>query len=498
MRYQMTLLVSAFLLAACGDEECTLGDDTTCDPGFICQANDKGDGVCVDGCVIGPDDNCPDGQICEEVEGRAPDCVPALIFAGNVFDAADGSAIEGAIVAAVDENGAAASDVTSTDANGNYSLQVFSKRDANGVPVQTFTLRSAAQDFQDFPFGVRPSIPINASQAVIEGENLVIGEVQNAAVNIALLGLPANQQGFPSISGNAEVGARRGVLVVAESGGVGKSALTDLDGDYIIFNVPPNLTYSVNAFAGGVEYIAQSVDLGANDAVDVNLSLDDAPSLTNLSGNVNIVNAPGGSLTSVVMVIESTFDPITGRGQVPPGLRAPESGPPSVSGAYSIPNVPDGNYVVLAAFENDILVRDPDPNISGTQTLHISVQNGTVTDTVNNVVLGSLPNFKVTEALEIFSPGGGEQPEQVTTATPVLSWADDSSEDEYEVVVFDAFGSLVFQTIIPGVSGGDPSVTYAGVPLQVGMFYQWKATSIKDGGPISLTEDLKGVFFFQP
>jgi hypothetical protein len=497
MRQILSIALAFSLLISCRDKDaCTIGDDKTCDAGSICVANEKGDSVCVEGCVIGPDDNCPDNQICEEIDGAEPDCVPNIIFKGRIFDSLSGAAVDGALVAAVDENGAAASDVVATDINGDYSLEVFSKRNLDGTPQQTFTLRASAQDFQDFPFGLRPALPISSTQAILQDGVFLLSVTQNAAVDIALLLLPANQQGFPSISGNAEVGARRGVLVVAESNAVGHSTLTDIDGDYTIFNVPPNATYAVNAFAAGAEYLAQSVNLGADNANDVDLSLDEAPSLTDLSGDVNIVNAPGGSQTSVVMVIESTFDELTGRGQVPPGLRAPESGPPSVTGAYNILGVPDGNYVVLAAFENDGLVRDPDPNISGTQTLHIRVENGVITDTVNNQTLGSLPNFKVTEALEIFSPGAQDQPELVSTPTPDLTWADDSSEDEYQVEVFDAFGTLVFNTTIPGVSGGDPVVTYAGDPLQEGIFYQFRATSLKNGGPISRTEDLRGVFFF--
>jgi hypothetical protein len=496
MKKTLSLLFVAGTFAACGDDVCTVGDDSTCDPGNICVLNDKNDPVCVEGCVIGPDDNCPDNQICEEVEGAAPDCVPSVIFSGTVFDSATGAAIEGALVAAVDENGAAASGLASTDINGDYSLEVFSKRGADGAPLQTFTLRASAQDFQEFPFGIRPALPISATQAVLQDGVFLISDVQNASVDIALLQLPANQQGFPSISGNAEPSERRGVLVVAESNGVGRSALSDLDGDYTIFNVPPNAAYEVNAFAADVEYIPQSINLGDASLNDVDLPLDGAPTLTSLAGTVNIVNAPGGSVTSIVMVVESTFDELTGRGQVPPGLRAPENGPPSVTGAYTIDGVPDGNYVMLAAFENDGLVRDPDPNIAGTQILHINVNNGVVTDTIANETLASIPGFKVTEALQIFSPGAGDLPEEVTDPTPDMTWADDSSEDAYDLVVFDAFGTIVFETSIAGVSGGDPVITYAGAPLQEGIFYQFRATSIRNGGPISTTEDLRGVFFF--
>jgi len=54
---------------------------------------------------------------------------------------------------------------------------------------------------------------------------------------------------------------------------------------------------------------------------------------------------------------------------------------------------------------------------------------------------------------------------------------------------------------MPGVSGSSPSMTYGGPPLQTGMYYQWRVTSLKantHGGAeceLSRSEDLRGVFF---
>jgi hypothetical protein len=63
--------------------------------------------------------------------------------------------------------------------------------------------------------------------------------------------------------------------------------------------------------------------------------------------------------------------------------------------------------------------------------------------------------------------------------------------------VFDTFGELIWEdTEIPGSSGSDPTVPYAGPPLDSGMFYQFRVTSIDiNDRPLSRTEDLKGVFF---
>jgi hypothetical protein len=187
--------------------------------------------------------------------------------------------------------------------------------------------------------------------------------------------------------------------------------------------------------------------------------------------------------------MESTFIETVARGSVPPGLRVG-----NISGAFVIEDVPDGRYVVLAAFENDNLVRDPDENISGTQIIHIQVPDPA---SGNSLVISE--GFKITEALGVLSPGSNG-PEAITTPTPTFTWADDSSEDGFLLLVFDAFGNVIWNDELPSVSGSaSVSHVYAGPALQVGMFYQFRATSFRERSgsrsAISTTEDLKGVFF---
>jgi hypothetical protein len=195
---------------------------------------------------------------------------------------------------------------------------------------------------------------------------------------------------------------------------------------------------------------------------------------------VQIVNAPGGSLTSVILVVEDTFDELAIRGEAPPGLRAAD-----VSGAWSIAGVPDGRYVALAAFENDGLVRDPDTSIGGTELVHVTVAGADQTLS---------QGFKVTGALAALAPGA-DGPEFVDGA-PRFEWEDDSSEDSYTLSVIDALGNVTWEASdIMGPRGSAPvTLEYAGPTLQRGMYYQFRAVSIKDGVPISSTEDLKGVF----
>ena len=105
-------------------------------------------------------------------------------------------------------------------------------------------------------------------------------------------------------------------------------------------------------------------------------------------------------------------------------------------------------------------------------------------------------SFKLTGSLDVVSP----DKEEVVSGTPELVWNDDSGEDHYEIRVYDAFGTLIWEKLdVPGVSGDKTvNVPYEGPALESGMLYQFRATSIKQGGtPISITEDLRGVFLYQ-
>jgi hypothetical protein len=91
---------------------------------------------------------------------------------------------------------------------------------------------------------------------------------------------------------------------------------------------------------------------------------------------------------------------------------------------------------------------------------------------------------------------GSENPE-VVEAEPMLQWGDDTSEDLYQIVVFDALGNIVWEIEQAGNSAGETvELAYGGPALVSGMYYQFRVTSLRLGGtlPISRTEDLRGVF----
>jgi hypothetical protein len=361
------------------------------------------------------------------------------------------------------------SGVAITDAEGNYALSVPTPRTPEGGLLQhAVTLRVDATGYLAFPRPPRVAVPVEMSLAT--GSPPV---VDTPATDVALIALP-DQSGLGSIEGTVAGERPRGTVVIAG----GASGVADFDGTYAVFNVPAG-SVTAKGYKIGDQLEPASAEVRAGEVTPgVDLArIGDA--VAGVSGKVEIVNPGNGRNTSVVLVVEETFEPVFASGETPPGLRLGDIG-----GDFSFERVPDGNYVALAAFENDFLVRDPDTAIGGTDIVHLTVSGG---DT-------ALPqSFKVTGSLEVVGPDN----EEVVSGTPSLSWEDDSGEDHYEVVVYDAFGNLVWEkTDVPGVSGSkEVVVPYEGPALEAGLLYQFRATSIKTGGsPISRTEDLRGVF----
>jgi len=450
-------LATVLSTIACGS------DDKSCDP--VAQTG------------------CSDGKVCEEVTAGMPACFAPVEVHGKVFDQATGAAIAGAQVVALDVNGSALSDVAVTGTDGTYKLAVPSERAADGTPSPlSLTLRADAAGYVAFPGGVRTALPVDTASAAMQSGAYV---VQSSLTDIALQPQPAGTAAG-SIKGKVDVADDHpGVLVVAENNGKGFVAIADRSGNYVIDDLADG-GYTVSAYAKGHVYgsAQANVSAGAAATADLHLTQDQPGTLT---GTADIVaTSGGGSMTSIVVMVESTFDATTGRGVVVPALRAPDPGTaPNVSGAFTITGVPPGKYVVLAAFENDGLVRDPDTCIAGTDIVHVQVAAGQT--------VAAPQTFKVTGAITITGPGV-DGPEAVTAA-PMLAWTAYPSTGSYTVHVYDSFGTDVWT--MTGITG--TSVQYAG-PLEAGAFYQFHVFAIKIGGgncPISSSEDLRGVFYKQ-
>ncbi len=440
---------------------------------------------------------CNEGLVCEPLMDPAGEHVCAAPFEirGRVVDALDEHPIEGAHVTAMDERGAPMTAVTRSGADGEYVLSLSVARDTAGepAPAQQWMLAVSARDYLAFPGTLRPSFPIDVSEAQSPDEAAgAPWTIEDPTTVVALIPLGAERPAGVTITGRVESEAAAGTLVVAEGVEPAVVGVADVEGDFTLFNVPPG-NATVRGYRQGVELEPVALTVAADDIADVRLAVitDRIEAMATVEGSVTLVDAGGARTTSVVLVPSSVFAEGFERGPVPLGLRAPAPPEaPSITGPFSIAGVPAGVYRVLAAFENDQLVRDPDASISGTQILEIEVAGGQA------VELGS--SFKVTAALEVLGPGR-DGPEEVE-GTPVFRWVDDSSEDRYEIVVYDARGTEVWRDDqLPRITGGDlVEVSYDGAALTAGMFYQWRATSWGDGpqGSVALTrtEDLRGVF----
>ncbi len=479
-RHSLLFCLLALAFPGCGGDDdqesepvsgaCDIDKQTGCATGEVCATNDDGEAGCY--CNSELNTGCPDDQACEVLTSGLSGCFSPVTLTGKVFDLKSGDGIEGARVVARDINLTAQSGVAVTDENGDYSLAVRAVRDADGNIVDAAVLlRADAQAYESFPFPPRQALPIDLTSATGEPPS-----VANAATDIGMIGA-ANADGTGTISGVVNADAPGGALVVAG----GKTAVADADGGFTVFNIAPG-DVSVTAYKAGFEFETESVSVKADsdtDGVEIDAT-GDATAV--VSGMVSIVNGGNGTDTSVILALDETFVESAARGEPPPGLRVG-----NVSGAWEIPNVPSGKYVVLAGFENDFLVRDPDQSIGGTSLVRITVDG-------SDVVLDT--GFKITGSLDNPSPDSEEE----VTGTPVFKWDDDSGEDHYEVFVFDAYGTQVWEELnVPGVSGSKQvEVPYAGPALETGSLYQFKAFSIKkNGARISATEDLRGVFVYR-
>jgi hypothetical protein len=446
-------------------------------------------------CKLDDPKSCSDSLVCEKVSGQDKAlCFAPVQVEGKVFDLGSGAAVAKAEVTALDINGAAVSGVAVSGVDGRYSLRIPTERsDDQGTPVGTrVTLRAGAQNYQPFPSGVRVALPLDTTGAASAGDEKP-WVFSSAQTDVGLSPLLAAEQGRPSVSGTVELVAGKSALIVVEGNGRAYSAVADTSGAFRVFNVAPGGGYKAQAYVKGANYtpVDLTVPAGAEGPAVALRRAGDATAT--LSGGVQLVAGANGAGTSVVMVVESTFNDVLLRGEVPPGLRAPDSGlAPTVTGSFAITGVPDGKYVVLAAFENDGNVRDPDPNISGTQIAHLTVANGTPSLS---------PSFKVTGAIQMVSPGAGETSELVT-GTPKFSWKPYSSAKSYEVRVFDSQGTKMWENLAVSSDArngaGNVEVAYAGPALAPGLIYQWRATAKGNAGnPISNTEELRGLFSVQ-
>jgi len=468
---------------------------------------------------------CGAGQTCEVV-GSGHACVDPIVVAGRVYDLGNSNAstngISGAVVVGQDVNGAPMSPAGVSTTDGSYTFAVHPPRNSDGSPSGSVTLRVDADGYATFPSGLRVALPVSFASATHASGKWTL---QNLLTDVGLAALPVSPHG--AIRGTVHDVPADGALVVAQCGAEGYTAVPGVGGGYTIFNVPLVTCASVNAYAKGVNYVpAMSVSVSSS-GVDLVRS---TTATATVGGNVIFNAGTPWPYTSVLLVVDATYDTSTLRGLSPPGLRATHVS----NGGWSIAGIPNGHYRVLAAFETDYLVRDTG-GTGNTGVLEFQVVNGVPLQMDNTTSASSLGNFKITGAVALTAPladpdgacttlsqpgpwsAGTADPANVPAGacatadtTPTFAWgiySAYSATDHFVVTVVSELGIVVWQA---NVDGAATSVDYGATSSPVlstivdghGSLnpgtYQVRIQAIDNGGKvISNSEDLLGVFAIQ-
>lgn len=300
-----------------------------------------------------------------------------------------------------------------------------------------------------------------------------------------------------SIAGRVTSGgnALAGVLVVAGSGANGYSSVTDINGNYYIYNVPAG-TYDVKGFLSKYNSPSLSVTLTAGSESSGNNLAMTSGATGSISGAVSFLATNNGEV-DVTLTNPLTKETI-------PGLVTKTQ-----DGEYSISNIPDGVYIVRASFANDNYVVDPDWIIKNGEPMVTVAANTNTQD------------FSVTGAIKLTSPtndSASVKPMEVTGITPTFTWQAYSSTSDYVIEVSDINGNIIWggfkntggtitkNIIIPKnqlsiVFNSDSKATSA---LKANTVYRWRIYASKDDSSsptgwklISVSEEQRGLFIIK-
>ena len=381
-----------------------------------------------------------------------------------------------AVVTLFDENNAFV-DNAFVDNQETDELAVFTFALASG----TYSARIQAQGYQMSPPRGVAAVPF----AIVAGET--------HDITISLLE-HADDSATSQIHGNADIA---GMLVVAVDPDTDEavSALTDDEGNYVLFNVP-NGDYTITAYQAGysANVIEQPIS-GDNFVEDADLDVTENTSVS-LSGQVTFL-ATGNGIVDVTLIHPLTLDTI-------PGAVVQTDG----QGLYALENLPQGDFLAWASYNNDTYVMDPD----------WIIKNGGVPDAVAVTVADSDLDkpFSVTGAVMLNSPTNAADlviPAEVDSLTPNFNWTEYSSAQRYVIEVFDLQGNSIWggwntDTGIANhtvITSDTLSVIYnfdgsASAALVDGETYIWRITALKwkqsEGKyiAISASEDQMGLF----
>ena len=403
---------------------------------------------------------------CSGDDGPAP---PATgILQGVVTDLNSGQPLPGARIIVSDASTSTPLGALTSGADGAYGVE---------IPPGTYTVKASRQGYDPAPPKDIAPFPVS----------VVAGQTTGFSIQMST----ASVAGGGAISGRVTDGSGgvAGVLVVAESRSRGCPSLTDGNGYYWIFNVPPD-SYTVKAQAVQLVSSSVSVVLPASGQLN-NVNITVSRTATGaVEGHVTFL------ATTNIDVDVTLLNPMSG--ETVPGLAAP-----TVGQNYMITSIPPGTYLARASFANDGKVMDPDWIVKNGQP-YVTIG----ADTIDR-------DFSLTGAIEVLAPtnpASSTWPVDVQGTHPLFSWAAYSSADDYIIEVTDHNGRVLWggfaddwtvrKVVVPRTS---TSIEYnsdstATEELQIGRVYRWRVYASKDDAReptgwklISASEEQRGL-----
>ena len=302
--------------------------------------------------------------------------------------------------------------------------------------------------------------------------------------------LPSTITNAGYIIGNVSDGTtvKSGVLVVAEGNGDAYSAISDIDGNYAIFNVPA-ATYQVQGYLAAYSTISASASVTANTATTgVDITMTQGAS-GQVAGSFKVISQTT-ILTPPTTMDISLVHPITK--ETIPGLSQSITYASSLT--YSFADVPDGTYVVRATYANDYIVIDPD---------YVTKFGDYIVTITGGIPHLSSVDIVATSAVLLVGPTNdmaNTVPVDVTSA-PTFEWTAYASTSDYVIEVTDAStgtviwggfanagGTITKNIIIPSntISIEFNSDGNATAELVAGKVYRWRIFASKDDGQTGL------------
>jgi hypothetical protein len=341
-----------------------------------------------------------------------------------------------------------------------------------------FYSRISAQGFNEVPQGSVSPVPFSVSSGQTFSQTYYMNVLQGT---------------FGKIDGTVNPNLA-GFLIVATSSGMNAEYHTysGPDGYFVLFNVPYE-SYEVDAIKSGYQSANQpqvTLSSGSSSAtVQINVNQITGSTLT---GKVTFLAVDNG-IVDISLLDKISHSVVNGLTTMIDSSRN-----------YLINNVPAGEYIAWASYENDDYVMDPDWIFKNPGALNVSFS----TDT------SKVRDFSVTGSITITSPTN--PPSEITPAVadsliPTFHWNAYPQTKEYIVEVRDINGNLIW-----GGFTASGEIRHAQIPkewnsvefnfdgsassqLQPGNIYQWRLYADDDATSdvqtlLSSSEDLMGLF----